>query len=144
MKTEGQKNIKIGAGIAAALLLGFLLIKRKDNGTGYGEDPTGNNGNDPITFNAKDAATKLYNAMREMGTDENAIMQVFQNVSVTNFSKVFHAFGKRSYNDQMGNQYNFNPFIPLPLHTLSYWLKNELSKSSFETLRIKYKSTNLI
>lgn len=146
MKAENDNSLKIGIGITAALVVGLLLIKKSDNGNGYGYDPTGNNtqGNNSSAFNAKDAAEKLYNAMREMGTDEKAIMQVFQTVSVQNFTKVYNAFGKRSYNDQMGNQYNFSPFYDLPLHNLSYWLKSELSGSSFETLRIKYKSTNLI
>lgn len=147
MKAENDNNLKVGIGIAAALAVGILLIKKSDNGTGYGNDPTGNNAYPSDingSFNAKDAAEKLYNAMRESGTDEKAIMQVFQTVSVQNFIKVYAAFGKRSYNDQLGNQYNFNPFFNLPLHNLSYWLKSELSGSSFETLRIKYKTTNLI
>lgn len=152
MTKQDNKNLKIGIGVAAAVLLGYLLIKKSDNGGGYGEDPTGNNfipgspgsSGNAVVFNAKTAAEKLYDAMKEMGTDENAIMQVFQTVSVGNFPKVYHAFGRRSYNKTLGNQYNFSPFSNLPLENLSVWLENELSNSSFETLRTKYRSTNLI
>ncbi len=137
---------KIAIGVAAVGLLTWLILKNKpDNGQGYGDDPTGNNpGGSSVPFNAKLAAEKLYNAMREMGTDEKAIMQVFQTVSLSNYSKVYHAFGRRAYNMHLGNQYNFNPIFDLPLHNLSEWLENELSKASFQTLRTKYQSTNLI
>jgi len=146
MKQDEQKTIKIVATIGAVLLLGYFIRRRPDSGSGYGDDPTENNSQNGngVVFNPKIAAEKLYDAMKEMGTDENAIMQVFQTVSVGNFVKVFNAFKLRSYNDQLGNQYNFNPFISLPTRSLSYWLKKELSSSSFETLRIKYQSTNLI
>lgn len=146
MKPDEHKNIKIGVAVGAVLLLGYVIVKRADDRQGYGDDPTGNNmqNGNAVVFNAKVAAEKLYDAMKEMGTDENAIMQVFQTVSVGNFAKVFNAFMLRAYNSQLGNQYNFSPFYSLPTRSLSYWLKNELSSSSFKTLQIKYRSTNLI
>lgn len=146
MEISKEKQTKILIGIVATGMLAWLIFRNApDNGVSYGDDPTGNNpGGGSVPFDAKLAAEKLYNAMREMGTDEKAIMQVFQGVSLGNFSKLYHAFGKRSYNKQLGNQYNFNPIFDLPLHNLSEWLENELSKASFATLRTKYQSTNLI
>lgn len=146
MEITKKDTPKIVIGIAAAGLLTWLIFRNApDNGQGYGDDPTGNNaGASSASFNAKLAAEKLYDAMREMGTDEKGIMQVFQTVSLGNFPKVYHAFGKRSYNTALGNQYNFSPFSDLPLKTLSEWLENELSAASFNTLRTKYQSTNLI
>jgi hypothetical protein len=147
MTSKDTKNIKIGVAILGVGLIGYYLMSGSDSGQGYGDDPTGNNVNPNMpqpTFNAKQAAIKLYDAMRELGTDEDAIMQVFQTVSVSNFPKVYKEFGIRSYNKTMGNQYNFNPFGSLPLENLAVWLENELSSSSFETLRTKYKATNLI
>lgn len=147
MKAQDQKYTKIGIGLAAAGIVGYLIVTSRDRGSGYGDDPTGNNvsPNTPIVvFNSKNAVQKLYDAMREIGTDEKAIMQVFQGVSVSNFPKVYKDFGLRSYNSVLGNQYRFNPFFSLPLENLAVWLENELSNSSFETLRIKYKTTNLI
>lgn len=146
MKITKENQPKVVIGVLAAGVVTWLLFKNSaDNGKGYGDDPTGNNpGATSTTLDVKLAVDKLYNAMREIGTDEKAIMQVFQTVSLGNFSKVYHAFGKRSYNTQLGNQYNFNPFFSLPLYNLSEWLENELSKASFQTLRTKYQSTNLI
>lgn len=146
MEISDKNKPKIIIGVIGAGILAWLIFRNSpDNGSSYGDDPTGNNpGGSSVPFDAKLAAEKLYNAMRETGTDEKAIMQVFQTVSLSNFSKVYHAFGKRAYNTQLGNQYNFNPFFDLPRHTLSTWLEEELSKSSFQTLRTKYQSTNLI
>lgn len=148
MEISKKNTPKIVIGLAAAGILTWLIFRNApDKGQGYGDDPTGNNlgtGSNPVSFDASLAAEKLYEAMREGGTDETAIMQVFQTVSLGNFSKVYHKFGKRSYNKTLGNQINFNPFSDLPLLNLTIWLENELSKSSFETLRTKYKSTNLI
>lgn len=142
------ENKKVALAVVTTIAIGtvlyFALKPRGDQE--YLEDPTGNDGiiNNPASFSPSIAAERLYEAMRYMGTDESAIMSVFQTVSVANFTKVYTLFGKRSYNSVTGDQRRYNPFKALPLENLQVWLKSELSANSYETLRLKYKSTNLL
>lgn len=143
--TKPQKQTAIGIAVVAALLIGYYVFIKKEDDSGYQDDPTGNNpvpGN-PTVFNPSLAAERLYDAMKETGTDENAVMAVLQTVSVSNMKQVYGKFGKRSYNKQLGNQLNFSPFFSLPLEPLNVWFKEELSAKSYETIRIKYQSLNL-
>lgn len=144
--TKPQKQTAIAIAVVAALLVGYFVFIKKEDDSGYYDDPTGNNVDplNPQNFNPSLAAERIYDAMKNSGTDENGIMAVFQTVSVANFPKVFAKFGKRSYNSQLGNQTNWSPFYSLPLEPLNVWLKEELSAKSYETLRIKYQSTNLL
>jgi hypothetical protein len=140
MTPENQKILTY-TGIGAALIAAyFLFFNNSEKGTGI--DPTGNgNGgtlSDTPTFNAKNIAEELYNAMREMGTDTKGITQILTPVNRTQFAEVFKAFGKRTYNDVTGNQYQFNPFVDLPFVDLKGWMYSELSQSEYSLLKLKY------
>lgn len=146
--TPRNKQIATAVGIGVGLVVLYLVFKPGSDNSGLIEDPTGNNP-DPLDpdqsggFEPSLAAERLFDAMNRLGTDEDAIMGVFQTVSVANAKKVWAAFGKRPYNDNLGNDF-VGPWGTLTKRDLTYWLKSELSAGSLETIRIKYKSTNLI
>ncbi|WP_035677916.1 hypothetical protein [Flavobacterium limnosediminis] len=144
--TPIQKQYALYGGIALAVGIAAWFIFKPTSTTtsgSYGSnDPTGNGGvlnPGTVVFNAKNIAEKLYNAMKDSGTDEDLIFNSLQGLSLTQFAQVIQAFGKRSYNSLYGNQINWNPlFGSLPLEPLQVWLKSELSAKSYETLRLRY------
>lgn len=140
--TPETKKIAIYAGFAITLVGGyFLFFNGSEKGTG-GVDPTGNGSNSNPgnlnTFNAKNIADDLLEAMREMGTNTLGIVDILTNVNESQFAQVIKAFSKPQYNSTLGNQYNFNPFSQLPFTALKEWLKNELSASDYRILKLKY------
>lgn len=137
---QQEENIKTGAYVlGAGLLIYFVFIKRKEN-AGVNIDPTGNGTYTPTlpSFNAKIVAENLYDAMKEIGTDEESILETLKTVSPAQFGLVVTAFGNRAYNTVTGNQYNFNPFVSLPKLPLKLWLKEELETKDYALLRAKY------
>lgn len=143
--TPVQKQYAIYGGVALTIgIVAWLIFKPTSTTSGsYGSnDPTGNGGiltPGGSVFSATNIAEKLYNAMKNSGTDEDLIFNSLQGVSQTQFGQVIQAFGKRSYNSLYGNQINYAPmFGSLPLEPLQVWLKSELSDQSYETLRQKY------
>lgn len=140
LTVQQEENLKTVAYVGAAgLLVYFVFVKRKEN-SGSSVDPTGNGSYTPTlpTFNAKIVAENLYDAMKDTGTDEESILETLKTVSPTQFGQVIIAFGNRSYNTLTGNQYNFNPFSPLPKLPLKAWLKEELETKDYALLRAKY------
>lgn len=147
MNEKDKKYLKYGGlliGIGVAL---YFIFKKDDNASLAPTDPTGNgntgntgnSGNSGATvFNAKKVAETLYNAMREMGTDERRVINTLRYVSPIQFNEVFRAFGTRQYNKSLGNQYNLNPFSQLPFENLQVWLENELSVAEYDNLKRKY------
>lgn len=142
--TPKQQQYAIYGGIAiVACFTAWMAFKPTSTVPGaYGSnDPTGNGGvinPGETVFNARNIAEKLYNAMKNTGTDEDLIFNSLQGVSQNQFGQIVLAFGRRSYNELYGNQINFNPIESLPLEPLQVWLKSELSDNSYETLRQKY------
>lgn len=137
---QQEENIKTGAYVlGAGLLIYFVFIKRKEN-AGVNIDPTGNGTYTPTlpSFNAKIVAENLYDAMKEIGTDEESILETLKTVTPAQFGLVVTAFGNRAYNTVTGNQYNFNPFVSLPKLPLKLWLKEELETKDYALLRAKY------
>ncbi|MBB1193558.1 hypothetical protein DNC80_07730 [Flavobacterium sp. SOK18b] len=137
MTLETEQNIKIAAGVAGGLLLLSLIIRKK---TESSDDPTGNGNSIPtqFVFNAKNVANGLYQAMKDSGTEEEAILEVLKTVTQSQFAQVVTAFGSLPYNATTGNQYSFNPFSPLPKVNLKGWLIEELSLKDYTILRNKY------
>lgn len=139
MTPQDKKYLQYG-GIALGIgVVLYFVLQSKDNGGAY-NDPTGNATTTPsnTTFNAKAVAETLYNAMREMGTDEKKVINLLRTVSASQFDLVFKAFGSRQYNSTLGNQYNINPFSQLPYVNLQGWLESELSDEEYENLNRKY------
>ena len=141
METQEKKYLRYtGYAIGAGALL-WLLFRNTESG-GSADDPTGNGGSNSNpavpAFNANSKALKLYDLMKEMGSDEKKIVKEFVGVSQSQFKQISDAFGKKSYNKTLGNQYNFFPLTPLPLEPLQVWLETELSDTEYNTLALKY------
>jgi hypothetical protein len=135
MNPKEIENIKLGAAVVAGFLaLYFVFGKNKDN-SGANADPTTNS---VTPFNAKSTAESLFEAMKNSGTDEDAILETLKHINSVQFAQVVLAFGKRYYNTYTGNQYSFNPFSPLPALPLKTWLKEELSSSDYAILKLRY------
>ena len=137
MTPETEKNLKIAVGVAGGLLLLNLILGKKTEST---PDPTGNGGYIPTqtVFNAKNVANGLYQAMKDSGTEEEAILEILKTVTQAQFAQVVTAFGSLPYNVTTGNQYNFSPFSALPKVNLKGWLVEELSLKDYTILRNKY------
>ena len=137
MTPETEKNLKIAAGVAGGILLLNFILSKKTEST---PDPTGNGGFIPTqtVFNAKNVANGLYQAMKDSGTEEEAILEILKTVNPIQFAQVVTAFGSLPYNATTGNQYNFNPFSSLPKVNLKGWLVEELSLRDYTILRNKY------
>lgn len=84
-------------------------------------------------FDAKEVAETLHVAMNKYGTDEDIIMQVLGEVSESQFASVVLAFGNKRYNSWTGDDWGISK------HPLKYWLANELTSSSYLTLKSKFK-----
>ena len=130
--TKQQKYI-VGGAVAA---LALYLVFGKKSETGNGVDPTGNDGapGSGIVFDAAKVSEDLYRAMKEMGTDEEAIIQTLVPVSPAQFVQVVKVFGKKGYNVNTGTNWG----IWLEDYTLPEWLREELSTSDYNKLKIKY------
>ena len=137
MTPEETKYLKIGAGVVGGLLLLKLILGSKTEST---PDPTGNGNYNPtqIVFSPRSVADGLYQAMKDTGTDEEAILEILKTVTQAQFAQVVTAFGSKYYNATTGNQYNFNPFSSLPKVNLKGWLVEELSLKDYTILRNKY------
>lgn len=91
--------------------------------------------NAPTTtkFDAQEVADVLHVAMNKYGTDEDIIMQILGEVTVSQFPSVVLAFGNRRYNSWTGDSWGFSS------HPLKYWLESELTSGSYLTLKSKFK-----
>ncbi len=144
MTPQTKKYLVIG-GVAIASLFLYKSVMPKTDTSGSTIDPTGNGsipagGNSSYpgyVFNAKNVANKLYLAMKDMGTDEEAIINALTPVSVSQFTEVMKAFGTRTYNRTTGNQYAVWGF-DLPFLPLNVWLKEELSSKRYNHLALKF------
>ncbi|WP_163398154.1 annexin [Flavobacterium fluviatile] len=127
-----KKNIKIGLGVVAGGLLLYFIFRNKTEKY----DPTGNPDYIPAqpVFNAKNIAENLYEAMKDIGTEEDAILETLKTVTQSQFAQVVEAFGKKEYNSWTGNQVGFG----LTKEPLKVWLKEELSVKDYAILKMKY------
>jgi hypothetical protein len=142
MTPQEIKTTKIVVGGIAGLTILYFLFFNTDNGGGK-DDPTGNgtgNGGNVVgTFNAKNVANDLLEAMRNLGTDEDTIIGILRYVNPTQFNAVFSAFGSQQYNATLGNQLNPLAWVnELPFVNLKGWLKSELSPEEYLNLKRKY------
>lgn len=134
MTTQEKNILYVAAGLA---VVGYLVFSSKESPGG--NDPTGNGTpGSSASFNPRRVAEDLRDAMKEMGTSGAEVISILRNVNPAQFKQVVTAFGQIQYNATLGNQINFNPFSQLPFVNLKGWLKNELSISEYNTLKLKY------
>ncbi|NHM07624.1 hypothetical protein G4D82_10355 [Flavobacterium sp. CYK-4] len=135
---DSSKILPISVGVAG---LGILLIaisqaKKDKNGNAYL-----NQGISTESFNAKEIATVLYDAMKEANftntEKRKTIFTTLTGVSQAQFSWVIKAFGSRYYNTLTGNTY-FALWQTPTKHPLKVWLKEELSDSDYNLLKSNY------
>lgn len=140
MTPQNKKYLTYGILAIGLAGVGYLILKKPDNGGGA-DDPTGNGSNTPSTshFNPKNIADALLDAMKDFGTDEEAILSILKFVSPVQFTAVKKAFGAHQYNSFTGDQINLQAwFTQLPYVNLQGWLKSELSSKEYGILRNKY------
>ena len=114
------------------LIVGLTAGKSKKS-TIYLDSENANTSNN-ADFNAYEVAKTLEVAMDQYGTDEDTIMQALSEISVTQMKQVITAFGSKKYNTWTGNSYGIYSY------PLKVWLKEELSTSSYLTLKSKFKN----
>lgn len=135
---ESSKLLPISISVAGLGILLFAIAQaNKDkNGNAYLNQGTVEN-----SFNAKEIATVLYDAMKEANftnTDKRkTIFTTLTGVSQAQFSWVIKAFGNRYYNTLTGNTY-FALWQSPVKHPLKVWLKEELSDSDYKLLKSNY------
>jgi len=135
---DSSKLLPISVALAG---LGILVIavsqaKKDKNGNAYL-----NQGMITESFNAKEIAAVLYNAMKEVNftntEKRKTIFTTLTGVSQAQFSWVVKAFGSRFYNPTTGNIY-FAFWQTPTKHPLKTWLKEELSDSDYNLLKSNY------
>ena len=143
--TEQEKKIGTYVLLIVGGILAFNLLTKKpdaqaSNGSGSGsvDDPTGNVGNtNTEVFSASKKAAELLNAMDRFGTDEAAIFKTLNGVTQAQFGLIRQAFGLKQYNGVSqgipGDIFGLIPSIPL-----ERWLEEELSSTSYATLKIRF------
>ncbi len=103
------------------------------------EYPKKNGSTTTITdTNAKMLATRLENAMKGMGTDEDTIFEIINNkLTINDLRAITNAFGTRMYQAAapafMHNAMNFLSFA-LPKLSLVDWLKAELNEKEWNKI----------
>lgn len=135
---ETSKILPISIGIAGLGIFLFAVsqVQKSKNANAYIQDNTAFE-----SFNAKEIATTLYQAMKEANftntEKRKTILTTLTGVSPTLFGLVIKAFGNRYYNTLTGNTYFAIWQTPVK-HPLKVWLKEELSQSDYQLLKSKF------
>jgi hypothetical protein len=135
---ETTKIIPISIGLAGLGIMLFAVSqtsKNKKAGAYLDSSST------DASFNAKEVATMLYEAMKEANftntEKRKTIFTALTGVTETQFSKVNTVFGNRYYNTLTGNTY-FALWQTPTKHPLKVWLKEELSTEDYQLLKSNY------
>ncbi|ESU18987.1 hypothetical protein FCR2A7T_23960 [Flavobacterium cauense R2A-7] len=135
---DSSKLLPISISVAGLGILLFAIAQaNKDkNGNAYL-----NQGTIEDSFNAKEIATVLYDAMKEANftntEKRKTIFATLTGVSQAQFSWVIKAFGSRYYNMLTGNTYFALWQTPVK-HPLKVWFKEELSDNDYKLLKSNY------
>lgn len=135
---DSTKLLPISVTVAGLGILLFAIAqaKKDKNGNAYL-----NQGIDTDSFNAKEIATALYDAMKEANLTNTekrkTIFITLTGISQAQFSWVIKAFGSRYYNTIAGNTY-FAVWQTPVKHPLKVWLKEELSDEDYKLLKSNY------
>lgn len=135
---EASKLVPISVGVAGLGILFFAIAQANKDKTG---NAYLNQGTVENSFNAKEIATVLYDAMKEANftntEKRKTIFTTLTGVSQAQFSWVIKAFGSRYYNTLTGNTFFALWQTPVK-HPLKVWLKEELSDSDYKLLKSNY------
>lgn len=135
---EASKFLPISIGVVGLgiLILAITQVKKDKNGNAFLSEGVLEN-----SFNAKEIAKTLYDAMKEANftnTEKRKIIfTTLTGVSGAQFSWVIKAFGNRYYNTLTGNTY-FAFWQTPTKHPLKVWLKEELSEEDYKLLKSNY------
>lgn len=135
-----------GAGL---LIYGIIKLKKKkkntsnsshSNASSSGSNNSNSNSNPDTSQNPEDTkaasyAILLFNAMDRVGTDEQAIENVFNGMTPNLFKKVYEKFGRKSYANGIAGSSNKD----WTKKDLVQWLDAELSTWFDSDLRAKIK-----
>ncbi|MBP4139173.1 hypothetical protein [Flavobacterium geliluteum] len=135
---ETTKIIPITIGLAGLGIMLFAVSQTsKNKKAGMYLDSSSTDS----SFNAKEVATMLYDAMKEANftntEKRKTIFTALTGVTEAQFSKVITAFGNRYYNTLTGNTY-FALWQTPTKHPLKVWLSEELSKEDYQLLKSNY------
>lgn len=133
-----SKIIPVSVGIAG---LGILLFAISQTSKNKKADAYLDADLSDTSFNAKEVATMLYNAMKDANftntEKRNTIFTALTGATEAQFSKVNIAFGSKYYNTITGNTY-FAVWQTPKKHPLKVWLKEELSTADYQLLKSNY------
>lgn len=126
---EVNKIVPIAVGFLGFGILIFAIsqAKKQKNSVIYLDD---NSTQTNASFDAKNIVDTLHLAMKDMGTDEDAIFEVLTGLTQNQFALVNKIFGFRAYNTFSGTSYGATNNYPLKV-----WLKEELSDAEYKTLK---------
>jgi hypothetical protein len=155
---NNKKPLFYIGGAIAIVVIGYAIVNKLKSGiTGsFSDNAKGANpfvglDYDPTKVTISDAtansyANQLFDAMKNGGTDENAIYNVFQKIQKKDdFIKVYNTFGKKSYvgyftggtptkaDSILGNYDDLD---------LVEWLRQELSVANLPTYNLVKKTVN--
>ncbi len=140
MEATTKKYLIYGGITLVLVYAGYRMLQPQADEAVSDIDPTGNGNYDPgaaaANFDPIKIADELYVAMNKMGTDTATVLSILGSLSQDKFGQVFNAFGKRTYNDATGN--DFDPFGVVPVRDLVFWLKEELNASQIASYRLKF------
>lgn len=135
---DSSKLLPVSVGVAGLGILFFAIAQANKDKKG---NAFLNQGTDTESFNAKEIATILFDAMKEANftntEKRKTIFTTLTGVSQAQFSWVIKAFGSRYYNTLTGNTY-FGLWQTPVKHPLKVWLKEELSDSDYKLLKSNY------
>lgn len=137
---QNKKQIGIVAIIAlVTTVLYYLTDDKTSSNTVDDIDPTGN-GTTPVNnvvFDAKKVSNNIYSFVKDVVSDEAALLNELTRINQQQFGLVVKAFGKKAYNLFSGSSY-FLMWQTPTYHDLKTILKSELSDKNYALYKQKY------
>ena len=156
--SNNKKPLLYIGGAIAVIVVGYAIVSKLKSGIGraFTDTSTGANVFKPLDYDptkvtitdatANSYANQLFDAMKNSGTDENAIYSIFNKIQKKDdFLKVYNTFGKKSY---VGYFTGGSPSTPdkwlgnYDDLDLVEWLKQELSITNYPTYNLVKKTVN--
>lgn len=142
MELTNQNKKHIGIVAIGALITFIIYYTSKDkssSNTVDDIDPTGN-GTSPVNntaFDAKKVSNNIYSYVKDVVSDEAALLNELTRINQQQFGLVVKAFGKKAYNLFSGNSY-FLMWQTPTYYDLKTILKSELSSKDYALYKQKY------